>query len=298
MERFTVKEHGFAGNFYPGPKGTDKIIIFVGGAMCTEKISINASRFIREAGYSMLLLGFYSWKDTPKSVCRIPVEYTERAVAYLKDRFHVQTIIMTGASTGAGYSLLSASLIPDIHGVAAIVPYDYVMESTTIFKRRGVSVYTWRGEDLPYTPYKIVDRGLLRILRDMRQTEEYGPDRLIRYGYDECEKDRNPESRIKTENINGDILMIACKADDCWPSDVAVPRIAKNLEEHGFAHRVIAKVYEKGSHMIGGDYATAAFYMKPAVKLLMRAEKKWPQECEEARKQCKKDMLEFFASVN
>jgi len=297
MERFTVREHGFAGKWYPGEKGTDKIIIFVGGAMCTEKIAENASKFIRDAGYSMLLLGFYSWKDTPKSVCQIPVEYTERAVKYLQERFHPKKIIMTGASTGAGYSLLSASLIPEISGVAAIVPYDYVMESTTIFKRRGVSVYTWRGKDLPYTPYKIVERGIFKLLRDVKKDKDYGVDRLIRYGYDDCEQNLNPESRIRTENIQGDLLLIACKDDDCWPSDVAVPRIQKNLEEHGFSHRVIAKVYEKGSHAIGGDYVSAAFYMKPAVKKLMRAEKKWPKECDEAREQCKKDMLDFFESV-
>ena len=49
---------------------------------------------------------------------------------------------------------VSASLIPEISCIMPIVPFDYVMEGTTnSFKRLGRSVYTWHGQDVPYSPW-------------------------------------------------------------------------------------------------------------------------------------------------
>nr|MCR5675312.1 hypothetical protein [Lachnospiraceae bacterium] len=142
MQRCTLQEHGFAGVFFPGTVAREKAIIAAGGASCDEKTSISMSRFLRKAGYNVLVLGFYLWEGLSKKLVSIPVDYVERAVRWLKEEKGFQGIAMTSASTGAGYTLLAASLIPDIGCVIPIVPFDHVMEGTTnSFKRMGRSVY-------------------------------------------------------------------------------------------------------------------------------------------------------------
>jgi len=291
MERFTVKDDGFAGVFYPGTRGTDTIVVFVGGASCNEKVSFKASRFIRDAGISMLLLGFYLWKDTPKDLTEIPVDYCETAVKYLKSKYNPTNIFMTGASTGAGYTLLCASYIPEITGVAAIVPFDYVMEASSFTKRYGNSVYTYKGKDVPYESNKIVDDGLSALCKKCKAAG-YPLSRLMRFGYDQAPIEEH--ARIKTENINGDILLIGAKNDDCWPSDIAVPRIAESLEEHGFQHKVKAIVYDRASHALGGNYDETGAFIRFLMRLMMKSEKTDPEGCNESRQKCMREMLDFF----
>jgi len=291
MERFTVRENGFAGLLYPGERGTDTIVIFTGGAACTEKVSVKASTFLREAGFTVFVLGFYLWKDTPKDLVQIPVDYVEKAVAYLKDRFHPEKIYMTGASTGAGYTLLSASLVSDLDGVAAIVPFDYVMEASSFTKRYGKSVYSYHGEDVPYSSNRIVDDGLIAVFRKCRKAG-YPLRRIMRFGYDQAEL--TEEGRIKTENINGDILLIGAKNDDCWPSDIAVPRIEQNLKDHDFKHYVRALVYDPASHALGGDYEKTGFMINFLMKLMMKIERTDPEGCNQARRNCEAEMIRFF----
>lgn len=213
MERCTLKEHGFVGVYYPGTRAPNKAVIAAGGASCDEKTSVAMCRYLREAGYNVLVLGFYLWGGLPKEMVSIPVDYVEKAVSWFKLEKGVDGVAMTAASTGAGYTLLAASLIPELGCVIPVVPYDYVMEGTANhFKRLHRSVYTWHGADVPYSPWTLIDRGMGRIMLDAMRDKRYGLKRLYRYGYD-----HNPvreESRIRVENMHADVLFLAVKNDD------------------------------------------------------------------------------------
>ena len=65
---------------------------------------------------------------------------------------------------------------------------------------------------------------------------QYGLRRFMRFGYDEMEKKQFPEARIKVENMHDDVLFLAIKDDDVWPSDVAVPRMLKVLKEANYPY--------------------------------------------------------------
>ena len=83
---------------------------------------------------------------------------------------------MTGLSTGSAYTLLSASLMPEITCVIPVVPYDHILEG---------SVYTWHGDDIPYTPAKFLDMGMIKWFRSAKKAKGYGLARFMRYGYDQ-----------------------------------------------------------------------------------------------------------------
>ena len=291
----SLEREGFIAHYYPGTKETNKAIIFVGGASCDEKTSISMSGYLRREGYNVLVLGFYLWKGLSKNLAGIPVEYVEKAVNWLKCTKGIEKIAMTGASTGAGYTLVCASLIPDITCVIPVVPFDYVMEGTSSSnKRLHCSVYTYSGKDIPYTETPMLDKGMLNWFRMAKNAEGYGLKRFMRFGYDYMSDSLNPKSRIKIENMNADVLFLAAKDDDCWPSDVAVPRMLKVLEEYNYPHRVESHIYDKGSHALVDGLNEMSGMTRFLLKTMIPAEKKYPKECEEARQDSFARIIKFI----
>lgn len=295
MKKCTMEREGFAANYYPGNAGVNKAVIVVGGSFCDEKTAVAMAGYLIEAGYHVLVLGFHCWKGMPKDLAGIPVDYVEKAVHWLRAKPEIEKVAMTGASTGGGYTLLCASLIPEITCVVTVVPFDYVLEgSTKNMKRKHCSVYTYHGQDLPYTPTELLDMGPIKWLRLAKKAPGYGLGRFMRYGYDQMTPLLREESRIRVENMNADVLLLAVKDDDCWPSDEAVPRIAEKLKEANYAHRVECRVYEKGSHALCDGMKHIGAPVKFMMKLMIPAEKKYPRECDEARADSLRRILAFL----
>lgn len=299
MERCTLEKNGFIGVWYPGNYRIDVAIIAAGGASCDEKTSVSMCRYLRNAGYNVLVLGFYLWEGLPKYLIHIPVDYVEKAVEWLRKEKGIKGIAMTSASTCAGYTLLAASLIPDISCVIPVVPYDYVPGGTIqrgiMFKEAHKSQYTWHGRELAYTPIEILDeKGMLWWFNSARKAPGYGLSRFMRFGYDIMEKKLLPEARIKVENMHADVLFLAVKNDDAWPSDVAVPRMVKILEETNYPYRVKYHIYDKASHALTDGLDEMTGYAKWALKHMLPAEKKYPKECEWARQDSFRRILAFL----
>ena len=299
MERCTLERNGFEGIYFEGKKSPDKVIIAAGGASCDEKTSVYMSEYLRRARYNVLVLGFYLWKGLSKDLVSIPVDYVQKAVKWLKEEKDIERIAMTALSTGAGYTLLAASLIPEISCVIPVVPYDYVMQASVqkglAFKSVHKSQYTWHGRDIPYTSTDLLDKmGMLGWLNAARKAPGYGLGRFMRYGYDMIDGKQSPEARIKVENMHADVLFLAVKDDDAWPSDIAVPRMVKILKEADYPYRVEYHIYEKGSHALADGLDKMSGYARFALKHMIPAEKKYPHECEEARKDSFRRVLKFL----
>lgn len=292
----SLENEGFLAHYYKGNKEKNKAIISVGGASCDEKTSIAMSGFLRKAGYNVLVLGFYLWKGLSKNLASIPVDYVEKAVKWLKETQGIEKIAMTGASTGAGYTLLCASLIPDITCVIPVVPYDYVMEGTSPNnKRLHCSVYTFHYKDLPYTECPLLDKGMLNWFRLAKNAEGYGLRRFMRFGYDFMSKSLNPESRIKIENMNADVLLLAVRNDDCWPSDIAVSRMLKIFKDTNYPHKVESHIYEKGSHALVDGMNEMNPITKFMITLMIPTETNYQEECEKARRDSFKRIIRFIS---
>ena len=54
--QYTLKEDGFRGIWFEGDKYRDKVIIYMMGAKCGEEDTIQASKTLREEGYSLSLI--------------------------------------------------------------------------------------------------------------------------------------------------------------------------------------------------------------------------------------------------
>jgi dienelactone hydrolase len=167
------------------------------------------------------------------------------------------------------------------------------MEATTnSFRRLNRSVYTWHGQDVPFSPWTLIDGGIPKIFWSAFKDKKYGLKRFMRYGYD-----HNPlkeESRIRVENMHADVLFLAPKDDDAWPSDDAVFRMVKVLKDNGYPYRLEWKIYDKASHALSDGLDELGGSAKRALKHMLPAEKKYPKECEEARQDSFRRVLDFL----
>ncbi len=259
---FSLNEDGFVGELYTGTRCPGKAILYVGGAGCKRRMTLMMGRFLVDAGFTVLFLGFYLWDGLSKDMWNIPVDYAERAAAWLSENGY--EVCMIGTSTGAGYTLLSASLVPNIHGVIALSGFDHVMEGCRFFRKpSGHSVYQYHGEEYPFSHFDIIAEGWRKALRSARNDGVHMSG-FMRHGY---EKTRyNPASRIKVENINGDILFLGPTNDSAWPSDAAEKRMMKALQKSDFRHHAELKLYESTAHGLGvgelkGIYRLLAGFM-------------------------------------
>lgn len=95
---------------------------------------------------------------------------------------------------------------------------------------------------MPYDPTVTLHRNILSVLLRTACSKKYGPKRMLRGCYQENVP--SEEARIKVENMHADILMQYPGYDDCWPSDEAVPRMRRILEQCKYPYRVQAEAVD------------------------------------------------------
>ena len=298
----TLEKEGFLGTFYESSIPTEKAVILVGGSGENRPMVEKRAQVLRDAGFHVLALGYYLWEPLSAQTVSIPLDYAEKAVAFLQQNpfAPIAKIGMTGISLGAAYTLLGASYLPQISCVVAVSGFDFVVEGCkNVFFRQHRSYFSYHGADVPYEPAEALSH-LGKTLWAWKKDPRYGAYAMNRFYYNECFPDRTDASRIKVENIHGDILLLAPAYDDTWPSDAAVPRMMQVLEKAHFPYRHESVLYEKGSHLLAFPKACMQWNGKSEAdtrKLLARMmtmEKKYPAECEAARQQSWEKLVTFF----
>lgn len=302
MYKCTLEKEGFLGTFYESKTDTDKAIILVGGSGEKRDFVEKRAEALWKEGFHVLSLGYYLWKPLSPYTVHIPLDYAEKAVQFLKTQTFatVNKIGMTGISLGAAYTLLCASYMPDISCVVAVSGFDFVVEGCKHFvSRQHKSYFSYHGEDVPYEPAEALSK-LGRTLRRLKKDPRYDFKAMNRFYYNECFKNRIDSSRIKVENIKGDVLLMAPAYDDTWPSDVAYVRIMDVLDKADFPYRHECKIYEKASHYLAVpseamemNGKTEADLQKMLAKF-MTMEAKYPEKCREARKVSWEKLVSFF----
>lgn len=302
MYECTLKKEGFLGTFYESPVPTRKAIILVGGSGEKRPFVEKRARALRDEGFHVLALGYYLWQPLSAQTVGIPVDYAEKAVAFLQHNpfVPVEKIGMTGLSLGAEYTLLCASYLPEISCAVAVSGFDFVVEGCkNMLIRQHRSYFTYHGKDVPYEPAEALSH-LGRTLWAWKKDPRYGAYAMNRFYYNECFPHRTDASRIKVENIHGDLLLLAPAYDDTWPSDAAVPRMMRVLDAARFPHRYEAVVYPKASHYLAVPASCVNLEGKSVEqtqKLLARfltMEKKYPAECAQARQASWEKLVSFF----
>ena len=240
----SVQREGFEAILYPGNGRKDKVMIVMSGSNGGMTLTKQESEFYNRNGIPSLALALFKTKQTPKELSRVPVEFVEKAIAWLKEQGY-QQVGIDGTSKGSEMALVAASLFSELDCVIVRVPSHFVSEGLTGSGKNkapsGTSCWSFRGKELPYAPYRSRTFHILQMF--MREKEMH----IITFNRD---KDVTPETLIPIGNIKAPILMLSSKHDEVWPSYESAVYMEKKLNEIGFpyTHKHIA--YEHMSHAV------------------------------------------------
>ena len=221
----------------------------------------------------------FAGKETVKRLDRVPLEYTEKAVQWLKEQ-GFKKIGVDGISKGSEYALLSGSFFNDITCVIARVPSYFVSEG--IIKGKGpsgTSCWSYCGKELPFVPYKV---------REIHPLNEFFSHHELNILKCNTNKTVTAESIIPVEKIKGPVLLLSSVTDTVWPSAEAADHIVDYLQQHNFQHEVKNVKYPNLSHA-AFDFHGASW----AMRLLFKEERAHPKECAEQRKDLTEQTIDF-----
>lgn len=294
MIECTKDKEGFNGTFFIGSKYPYSVVIRVAGSGAGRNQIISSSKFLIEAGFSVLCLGYQQWDSKEKQFSPIPIDYVLNAIEWLNKYLDTDKLKlgMTGISMGALYTLISAIYIPQIASIALASPFDIVMEGlSSSLTPTGHSTFSWKGHELPFHSWKILKKSKFILLIKALFDKRYGMHRLLRYVYDNNKFSASPS--LPLENISTNILLLASKNDDCWPSDEAVSRIVDRISSTSNPNTIEYHIYEYGCHNLGGNMTMNGF-TGIKMRLLMKSWKTHPKECQDCIKDSRQRIVDFF----
>ena len=274
----SVQKEGFEAILYPGNGRKDKVMIVMSGSNGGMTLTKQEAEFYHRNGIPSLALALFKTKQTPKELSRVPVEFVEKAAAWLKKLGYKQ-IGIDGTSKGSEMALIAASLFPELSCVIVRVPSHFVSDGLSGSGKNkapsGTSCWSYRGKELPYAPYRSRTFNIRQMF--MREKEMH----IITFNRD---KAVTPETLIPIENIKAPVLMLSSKHDEVWPSYESAVYMEKKLTEIGFpySHKHIA--FEHMSH--------AVLTRLPWIyKMAFKSERRHPKECAKDRDALKEELL-------
>ena len=166
MIKTTVKDNGFEGILLPGDGRKNKVVIVMSGSNGGMKLTKQSAEFYDRNGIPALALALFGTKGTQPFLDKVPVEYVENAIKWLKGQGY-EKIGVDGMSKGSEIALVAASMFPDLSCVIVRVPSSFVSEGLKGHKKdkgpSGTSCWSYKGEELPYAPYKARKFNILKI---------------------------------------------------------------------------------------------------------------------------------------
>ena len=80
----TVRKEGFEGILFKADHTKDKVLIVISGFNGGMKLTKECARFYERHAVPALALAIFGTKQTGKNLDRIPIEYVESAISWLK----------------------------------------------------------------------------------------------------------------------------------------------------------------------------------------------------------------------
>ncbi len=241
VTRTDVRQDGLYGELYtPAHKKRLPAIILMGGSEGgLDVISGMAGGFAKQ-GYATLALAYWAEEGLPSSLELIPLEYFDRAVAWLKARPDVDphAIGAMGWSRGSEAVLLLGARNPDVRAVVAVAPSGIVWRGLNFSNvTQAKAAWTAGGKPLPFvTP----------------DGTAYRPNAPMRTMFTKAfaEADRRPETAIPVERIHGPILLISGGDDHLWPSREMADRMMARLKAAKFPYAYQHLTYDGAGHAV------------------------------------------------
>jgi dienelactone hydrolase len=229
-------------------------LIGLGGSEGGGSIADAAAPFASH-GFAVLALPYFSPPDEegrqelpglPTGMVEIPVEFLDRAHAWLakRDDVDIGRIAVHGTSAGATLALLAAVHLDWVDAVVASVPSDVVFDGWGPGIAEGSrSAFSVGGKPLPFVPQIGYEEETARAERglEVRVRKVYERGRAAR-------PDLAVAARIPVERIRGAVMVIGSYDDQMWPSGAMAQQLAERRMEAGLP--VTALLFADASHLL------------------------------------------------
>jgi dienelactone hydrolase len=238
-----VATDGFVAT-YLRPKGdvVRPALIVLGGSQGGAPESL-AYKFA-ERGWATLAVAYFGAKGLSANLANIPVEYADRAVAWLRQQPLTDTSMLSlvGVSRGSELALLLAVHNPAIKRVVAYSPSHVVWGPVGAVSDPAVSAWTFGGRPWPYVPHARQP--------DYSAKPYYGtPDFLV----DLHQTTLVETAAIPVEKIHGAILLLSGEDDQIWPSTLMARLLVKRLEAAHYPYHFKHVSYPGAGHLLTPD---------------------------------------------
>ncbi len=266
VTRTEVRDDGLYGTlFTPSGAGSHPTIMLLGGSgggLSEPQAALYASR-----GYCALALAYFRAGHLPVDLVEIPLEYFERAIAWLAARPEVDAsrLAVGGTSRGGELCLLLASRYPQFKAVVASVPSAIVYGGIGSEEESHTRpAWTYRGEAIPYLHAR---PGHLPEY-DTAGGDGFALTSIYLRSLEQAEAARR--ATIPVEQINGPVLAISGKEDAMWPSSVYGDMVLERLSEHLHPYPDQHLTYAGTGHSVGQPWwpTTITKTLHPVSKIL------------------------------
>lgn len=284
MIKAKVTDNGFEGILFNGDGTKDKVVIVMSGSNGGMSITRREAEFYHSNGIPALALALFKTKQTSPDLDRVPIDYIEKAIIWLKHKGFVK-IGVDGTSKGSEAALLAASMFEDLSFVIARVPSYFVSEGLAGRGKSkhpsGTSCWSYKGKAFPFAPYNQREFNILKMF--FRERELH----IITFNKD---KDVTPDTVIPVEKIKAPILLMSSENDEVWPSYESSLYIMRRLEENGFEYPAEHISYKFMSHALLTRLSTV-------YRLAFKTERNHPRECAEERIKMSNKLLNWIESL-
>ncbi|MEQ8261927.1 acyl-CoA thioester hydrolase/BAAT C-terminal domain-containing protein [Pseudohaliea sp.] len=213
-----------------------------GGGVYREDAAVLASH-----GFSVLALGYFNYADLPKHQIGIPLEYFRDAILWFRQHLGHDRIGMTGPSKGGEGTLVVASSFPELVKAAVpTVPGDLYLCAVDEMQVPHAA-WTLNGDALPWAgtaedwsrvPEEYMAPNELQLFNARLNLEPFY-----------AAADVYERAAIPVENMRCPVLLIWGEEDEAWPSKLAVERLLKRFEAHGYEYDVESLTARGAGHM-------------------------------------------------
>lgn len=249
LVRVPLEQDGLRGFlYYPAERGPFPGVIILGGS--EGGLFEGWARALAANGFAALTLAWFGYPGVPEELVEIPLEYFDRAAAWMKAQPKVKAggLGLMGGSKGGEAALLAASRNGDFRAVAAMTPAAHMWEGHTMKffspEYKPVSSWSLGGRPLPYIHFKVTP--------EEKELERKGEltsfVRFFRDGLAQADPAIVQEAAIPVEKIAGPILLISGTDDQIWPAGEFCAAILARLKKSGFPHEVKHLSIDKGGH--------------------------------------------------
>jgi dienelactone hydrolase len=228
---------GIIGTFYRPAAGPPRPGVLVIGGSDGGPGEPGLAMLFASHGFAAMSLSYFGERGLPATLESVPMEYFDRAVAWMcrQPTIDARSIAIYSESRGTEPALFTASRDPRVHAVVARSPSFVLWGGVDARHLPGGAAWTLSGKPLPYIANTLYPDFVATYLWDrltgisVRQTPLFLEDLAHA-------EDRG-RAEIRVEGIRGPVMLLAGEDDQIWPSaamsDAIMARLRRSARAYG-----------------------------------------------------------------